>query len=804
PYNIRMLCSVYFTVVRSLRIAFIGIDRRDPSSAFPQHKLLLPARFPGKMMLTDLTWSMWDWGILLLCFLVTLYVWGTWTHKHFKKRNIPYLKPVPFLGNSKISILGKNREHFPDYILRIYRELKDYPYGGTFSFMQPIMLLRDPELIKTITIKDFDHFTDHRCFFDESYEPLWAKTLFNLTGKRWKDMRSALSPAFTSSKMKTMFVLVNECCQQLVNFLEQYGDLLILELKDLYTRYSNDVIATAAFGIGVDSLKQPTNEFYMMGRKAFKYTNRSLFKMFGFLICPKMMQMLGARIIPEKATQYFQNVIHEAISTREQEGIVRPDMIQLLLQAKKGNLQTEKSEEKTIDAEEDIKEYEMDNDDITAQALAFFLAGFDTTSTLLCFASHQLAVHPEIQTRLQEEIDKTLQENGGKLTYEAVNSMKYLDMVVSETLRMFPPAVVGDRLCVKPYTVEGEPTLELQPGDTLFIPIYALHHDPNYFPDPERFDPERFNDENKPKINQSAYLPFGVGPRSCIGLQVEFLKIYLQNVFHQLQKLIVFVAKSPMPMKIIQTGFNMSVEGGFWFGMMSSLASFWVWALTINLIIMLLYIIGTWTHKHFSKKNVPCLKPLPVFGNMGPLAFGTKSFPEFIADVYNKLKGHKYGGFYEFLKPVVVLRDPELIKMVTIKDFEHFLDHRNLITEDSEPLFGKALFNLQGPRWRHMRSTLSPAFTSSKMKNMFTLVSECGDQMGDFLHRSDRRLEIEMKDLFTRYTNDVITTTALGIGCDSLKNPQNEFYTMGKKITTMGTLQRLVFLGYSLSPKLMK
>ena len=82
---------------------------------------------------------------------------------------------------------------------------------------------------------------------------------------------------------------------------------------------------------------------------------------------------------------------------------------------------------------------------------------------------------------------------------------------------MYPPAVVGDRICVKPYTLEADTPLELQPGDTLFIPIYALHHDPDYFPDPERFDPERFNDENKHKINQSAYLPFGVGPRSCIG-----------------------------------------------------------------------------------------------------------------------------------------------------------------------------------------------------------------------------------------------------------------------------------------------
>ncbi|KDQ65318.1 Cytochrome P450 9e2 [Zootermopsis nevadensis] len=87
---------------------------------------------------------------------------------------------------------------------------------------------------------------------------------------------------------------------------------------------------------------------------------------------------------------------------------------------------------------------------------------------------------------------------------------------------MFPPVVVGDRLCVKPYSLEADPPLEFQPGDRIFIPIYGLHHDADYFPDPERFDPERFSDANKPKVNPLAYLPFGSGPRSCIGKSSGF------------------------------------------------------------------------------------------------------------------------------------------------------------------------------------------------------------------------------------------------------------------------------------------
>ena len=81
---------------------------------------------------------------------------------------------------------------------------------------------------------------------------------------------------------------------------------------------------------------------------------------------------------------------------------------------------------------------------------------------------------------------------------------------------------------------------------------------------------------------------------------------------------------------------------------------------------------------------------------MAPVVFRTLSFSDFAVYMYNKLKGHKYGGVYQFLIPTVLLRDPELIKMVTVKDFEHFLDHQAPVSEEAEPMFGKALFNLKG------------------------------------------------------------------------------------------------------------
>ena len=126
------------------------------------------------------------------------------------------------------------------------------------------------------------------------------------------------------------------------------------------------------------------------------------------------------------------------------------------------------------------------------------------------------------------------------------------------------------------------------------------------------------------------------------------------------------------------------------------LESLSTWVLVTGLTLLVTYLIRTWTHDHFSKWNVPSIKPIPLLGNMAPLLFQKQSFPDFVVYMYNKLKGHKYGGVYQLMDPILLLRDPELIKMVTVRDFEHFVDHQVMISEDAEPLFGKGLFNLQG------------------------------------------------------------------------------------------------------------
>ncbi|GJQ80399.1 Cyp6a9 [Trypoxylus dichotomus] len=160
---------------------------------------------------------------------------------------------------------------------------------------------------------------------------------------------------------------------------------------------------------------------------------------------------------------------------------------------------------------------------MVAQSVVFFAAGFETSSTTMTFCLHELAHNLDIQNRLRKEINEIIQKYDGKLTFDGIMEMKFLNMVLDETLRKYPPGSLINRICTKDYIIEETGT-KIEAGIRVFISILGLHRDPEYFPNPEKFHPERFSDENKPLIHPFTYLPFGEGPRICIGLRFGLLQ----------------------------------------------------------------------------------------------------------------------------------------------------------------------------------------------------------------------------------------------------------------------------------------
>uniref|UniRef100_A0A182W957 Cytochrome P450 n=1 Tax=Anopheles minimus TaxID=112268 RepID=A0A182W957_9DIPT len=500
----------------------------------------------------------------LVAILGTIYYYLTKDNKYFHDKPIPSMATEPLFGSTRR--LMTKQTSFYEFMIEIYNKYPLVKVFGMMDTMQRVFVVRDPELIKRIGVKDFDHFVNHRPVFGNDENPhnkaLFGKTLLALSDQKWRDMRATLSPAFTGSKMRHMFELIVECSTNMAKYYKEEirkngVSKREHEMKDVFTRYANDVIATCAFGIKVDSLKNAENDFYLNGKKMMAF-NRPivLLKFMAFRIVPKLMNWFSLDMFDREQTEYFTEIIRDTLKTREAHGIVRPDMVNLLIQARKGVLKQQREVEERDEVkgfatveESDVgktgKSLQMTELEMVAQCLIFFLAGFDTVSTCLTFLAYELTVNKDVQEKLYEEIRATSKSLGGSsLTYDALQGMQYMDMVVSEALRMWSPAPVTDRMCVRDYVVDDGDRLKftIDKGTVVFIPIAGLHHDPQYYPNPSKFDPERFSEENRHKINPNAYLPFGIGPRNCIGSRFALMEVKA-IIYYMLQEF----AFEPMP-----------------------------------------------------------------------------------------------------------------------------------------------------------------------------------------------------------------------------------------------------------------
>ncbi|XP_074029048.1 cytochrome P450 3A19-like isoform X2 [Leptinotarsa decemlineata] len=191
--------------------------------------------------------------------------------------------------------------------------------------------------------------------------------------------------------------------------------------------------------------------------------------------------------------------------------------------------------------------------DILAQAMIYLVGGFDTISRNLDFLCYELALNKSVQDRLRKEIMEFKGATNCKLTYESISKLKYMDSVLSETLRKYPVMSGTDRICTKPYVIEpagpGENPLVIEKDTVVWLPVYSLHHDPKNFENPEVFDPERFSEENGHSVDPYTYIPFGVGPRNCIGARFSILNVKAM-VFHLLSNFELFPSKkTKIPLK---------------------------------------------------------------------------------------------------------------------------------------------------------------------------------------------------------------------------------------------------------------
>ncbi|KAJ8728457.1 hypothetical protein PYW08_016842 [Mythimna loreyi] len=513
--------------------------------------------------------------------LAALYFYNRQIYSKFSRYGVKQFAPVPILGNMTRMLFRV--DHGVDDLVRLYSSFPEERFVGRYEFTQEMVVIRDIELVKKIGVKDFEHFLDHRALFGFG-ETFFSRSLIALAGQEWKDMRSTLSPAFTSSKIRHMVPFIVEVGDQMMCSLKKKIDesktgYIDVECKDLTTRYTNDVIASCAFGLKVDSHNDVNNEFYAMGKLSTTFSLGQILVFLAVMSIPSAIsKYLKFDFLSEKSNTFFKNLVLETMKDREIRKIIRPDMIHLLMEAKKGKLTHEdiKTNDKagfaTVE-ESTVGQKKVDrvwtDYDLIAQAVLFFVAGFETVSTTMSFLLYELALAPEVQERLAQEIKETDAKNGGKFDYNTIQNMPYLDMVVSEVLRLWPPADALDRICTKDYNLgkpneKAEKNFIVHKGTGVAIPVFAIHRDPQYFPNPDKFDPERFSDENKHNIQPFTYMPFGVGPRNCIGSRFALceIKVMAYQILQHME--ISPYEKTTIPAKLSKENANLVLEGGHW------------------------------------------------------------------------------------------------------------------------------------------------------------------------------------------------------------------------------------------------
>ncbi|KAF2895106.1 hypothetical protein ILUMI_11068 [Ignelater luminosus] len=392
-----------------------------------------------------------------------------------------------------------------------YKELKSqgHKHGGLFNFMTPFYMPIDLELVRDILAKSSKTFIDRGVYYNERDDPLSAH-LFNVDGEKWKRLRKYLSPTFTSGKLKTMFGTLLQCTDPLIETLSELADNNTpMDLKEVLARFSTDVIGSCAFGLECNSFKSPDAEFRKYGRKLFEKNLWEMLQLLFVVSNPDLGRFLKIVTTPKDTAEFFMKVIKETINYRESTNYYRKDMFQLLIELKNKQLEENKTP--------------LTLDEIAAQAFVFFVGGFETTSSATTFLLFQLASHQDIQQKVRDEINVVLKKHNGKITYDSLADLKYTVQVLDESLRLFPPVTQLLRKCTEDYKIPGT-DIVLQKGSQVFIPLLGIQTDPEYFPEPEKFDPERFSVENK-NIRHFTHIPFGEGPRMCIGNRFALMQI---------------------------------------------------------------------------------------------------------------------------------------------------------------------------------------------------------------------------------------------------------------------------------------
>jgi len=369
------------------------------------------------------------------------------------------------------------------FFTRLARE-----YGDVVQFRagpQRVFLLNHPDYVRDLLVTHHGRFHKGRAL--QRAKRLLGAGLLTSEGEFHRRQRRLAQPAFHRQRVNSYARVMTEFASETS---ARWRDQQTLDISEEMSRLTLSIVGKTLFDADV-------------GRDADEVgaALTEVMNLFSYLMLP-FSELLEKLPLPpqrrfQRARARLDRVIYRIIEERRQRGEDRGDLLSMLL----------------FSVDEEGDRAGMTDEQLRDEAMTLFLAGHETTANALTWAWYLLAQNAEAEKELHAELDRVL-EGGRPPTAEDLPALRYTEMVVAETMRLYPPAYAIGRLALEDHEVGG---YRIPRGSLVLVSQYVMHRDPRFFPEPERFDPTRFAPEARSERPQFSYFPFGGGVRRCIG-----------------------------------------------------------------------------------------------------------------------------------------------------------------------------------------------------------------------------------------------------------------------------------------------
>jgi cytochrome P450 len=405
-----------------------------------------------------------------------------------KGKPVPVLRGLPLLGN----MLDFQRDRLA-FLMKAaqYGEVVKYPIAN-IAFYQ----INHPEGIKRV-LQDNNHNYIKGEMFDFVREVVDG--LLTLEGRPWLHQRRMMQPIFHRQHISKFGALFTQATRQMLNRWQTWAESgEEIELTGEMTHLTMEIVTRALFGSAV------VDEQNRISQAITTTLNHISFR-YDVPFYPVLKVPTPHNLRVRTAIKTIDQIIYGIIQNRRDHPEENGDLLSLLLQARGEDTGSG-----------------MTIGQLRDEVLTFFIAGHETTAVLLSWVFYLLGTHPQVEERLYAEIENVL---GGKTpAADDYPKLPYTRMVLEESLRLYPPAWITNRTAVAEDQICG---YTIPAGATVAISPYVLQHHPDFWEQPEKFDPQRFSTEQIARRPHFAHFPFGGGPRQCIGSGFAMLEACL-------------------------------------------------------------------------------------------------------------------------------------------------------------------------------------------------------------------------------------------------------------------------------------